>query len=274
MPERVLITGAAGTIGRDLRAELAGRYRLLRLLDVAEQDPAGPGEEIVRADITDVGALAGAMRGMDAVVHLAAVSVDAPFDALLVPNIVGTQRVFEAARDEGVRRIVYASSHHVSGFYPRSHPMRVSDPDRPDSHYGVSKVFGEAVARLFHDKHGIEVACLRIQSWTERPAEPRHLGSWLSPRDGAELVARCLDVERLGFAIIWGLSANTRRWVVQDDLAWLGWTPRDDAERYAEEVGPPPVAPAAKDVLDGAEYVEREHHPRYDRDTSGYGIER
>jgi uronate dehydrogenase len=263
MAKRVLITGAAGLIGSDLRRGLAGRYPLLRLLDTVEQQPAGPGEEVVTADITDAASLTAAMSGIDAVVHLAAIADDAPFDALLAPNIVGTQRAFEAARDAGVRRVVYASSHHAAGFYTRSHPMRVSEPPRPDSHYGVSKVFGEAVARLFHDKHGLEVACLRIQSWTERPTEPRHLGSWLSPRDGVELVARCLDVERLGFAVVWGVSANTRGWVVQDDLSWLGWTPRDDAERFAAEVGPEPARRRPRDLLDGAEYVERDHHPAY-----------
>jgi uronate dehydrogenase len=183
VPDRVLITGAAGRIGSDLRTGLRGAYALLRLLDVREQAPAGDGEEVVPADITDPAALGAAMEGIDAVVHLAGIPTDAPFDAILPANIVGTLRLFEAARDAGVRRVVFASSHHAGGFYPRSHQTRVADPPRPDSHYAVSKVFGEAVCRLYADKHGLEVACLRIQSWTDRPCEPRHLGSWLSPRD-------------------------------------------------------------------------------------------
>lgn len=259
---RVLITGAAGTIGRDLRAGLRGRHGLLRLLDVAEQDPAGAGEEIVSADVADVEAIRAAAEGMDAIVHLAANPVDAPFDVILSPNIVGTQRVFEAALDAGVPRVVYASSHHAAGFWPRSHPMRVSDPVRPDSHYGVSKVFGEAVARLCHDKHGLKVACLRIQSWTERPTDSRHLGSWLSPRDGVELVDRCLVAPGLGYAVIWGVSANTRGWLVQEDLGWLGWEPRDDAEAFASEVSPEPPGLTAE--LDGGPYVGRLQHPKYD----------
>ena len=123
------------------------------------------------ASVADAAAMRAAAEGMDAIVHLAANPVDAPFDVILEPNIVGTQRVFEAAVAAGVPRVVYASSHHAAGFWPRSHPMRVTDPVRPDSHYGVSKVFGEAVGRLHHDKHGLQVACLRIQSWTDRPAD-------------------------------------------------------------------------------------------------------
>ena len=130
---RVLITGAGGTVGRDLRAGLRGRHEL-RLLDVAGQEPAGEGEEVLTADVTDAAAMCAAAEGMDAVVHLAANPVDAPFDVILEPNIVGTQRVFEAALAAGVPRVVYASSHHAAGFWPRSQPMRVTDPVRPDSH--------------------------------------------------------------------------------------------------------------------------------------------
>ena len=259
---RILITGAAGTIGHDLRQGLRGRHELLRLLDVAPQEPARDGEEVVTADVADGAAVAEAPAGVDAIVHLAANPVDAPFDVLLEPNIVGTQRVFEAALAAGVPRVVYASSHHAAGFWPRSHPMRVTDPVRPDSHYGVSKVFGEAVARLCHDKHGLQVACLRIQSWTERPTDSRHLGSWLSPRDGVELVDRCLSAPGLGFAVIWGVSANTRGWLVQEDLAWLGWEPVDDAEAFAAEVEDEPAGLTAE--LDGGPYVGRLQHPRYD----------
>lgn len=259
---RVLITGAAGTIGRDLRAGLRGRHELLRLLDVAEQEPAGEAEEVVTADVTDADAMRAAADGVDAIVHLAANPADAPFDVILSPNIVGTQCVFEAALAAGVPRVVYASSHHAAGFWPRSHRMRVTDPVRPDSHYGVSKVFGEAVARLCHDKHGLRVACLRIQSWTDRPTDTRHLGSWLSPRDGVELVHRCLVSPELAFAVIWGVSANTRGWLVQEDLAWLGWEPRDDAEAFASEVEPEPDGLTRE--LDGGPFVGRLQHPRYD----------
>ena len=260
---RVLITGAAGTIGRDLREGLRGRHELLRLLDVAEQAPArDAAEEIVTASVADGAAMRAAAEGMDAIVHLAAKPTDVPFDVLLEPNIVGTQRVFEAAVAAGVPRVVYASSHHTAGFWPRSHRMRVTDPVRPDSHYGVSKVFGEAVGRLHHDKHGLQVACLRIQSWTAKPTDTRHLASWLSPRDGVELVHRCLVADGLGFAVIWGVSANTRSWLVQEDLGWLGWEPQDDGEAFADDVEPEPPGIGAE--LDGGPYAARLQDPRYD----------
>jgi uronate dehydrogenase len=262
--ERVLITGAAGHIGRDLRAGLRRRYRLLRLLDVADQEPAEPGEEVVRADVTDDAALDAAMAGMDAVVHLAATPIDAPFDAILAPNIVGTQRVFDAARDAGVRRIVFASSHHTGGFYPRSRVTGPSDPPRPDSHYAVSKLFGEAVGRLYADKYGLEVACIRILAWADRPRAPRHLDSWLSPRDGVELVRCCLEAPALRFAVIFGVSANTRACVRNDDLGWLGWTPRDDAERFAAELDDDEPEGLAKRLY-GGPFIARDHDPRFDR---------
>ena len=199
-----------------------------------------------------------------AVVHLAGVPTDAPFDRLFEPNLVGTQRVFEAAVRAEVERVVFASSHHVDGFLPRDRAIRVTDPPRPDSHYAVSKLFGEAVGRLHHDKHGLSVACLRIEAWTDRPTERRHLGAWLSPRDGVELVRCCLEAPGLGYAIVFGVSANTRAWVRNEDLAWLGWKPRDDAEAYAAELArlPDEAEPAGR--LDGGPYVARPHDPAYD----------
>jgi uronate dehydrogenase len=265
VPASVLITGSAGLVGRTLRDGLRGRYPRLRLLDTAEQAAAGAGEEVVRADVADQDAMDAAMAGMNAVVHLAAVPTDRPYDELAAPNLTGAQRVFEAARRAGTRRVVFASSHHAAGFYPRAEgPLRVGDPPRPDSFYGASKVFGEALGRLYHDKHGLEVACLRIQSWAERPTERRHLGSWLSFRDGTELVRCCLEAPDLGFAVIWGVSANRRAWVVNEDLGWLRWTPRDDAEAFAAEVeaATPPEDPAnPEDRFDGGPYVARDHEP-------------
>ena len=166
---RILITGAAGKIGSTLREGLRGRYRVLRLTDIAPLGPARAGEEIVRADLADLAAVEAAMQGVDCVVHLGAIPGEDTWDKILPNNVVGTWNVFEAARRQGVRRVVYASSHHAVGFYRRDRDIDQTVVPRPDGIYGVSKVFGEAVGRLFADKHGLSVACLRIGAFRDKP---------------------------------------------------------------------------------------------------------
>jgi uronate dehydrogenase len=256
--ERVLVTGAAGTIGRALRHGLRGRYLILRLLDVAPQREAGPGEEVVTIDLNDRAATEAAMRDVDMVVHLAAIPHEAPFDDILAGNITTTYSVFEAARRAGVRRVVFASSHHVTGFYPRDESIGPDDPVRPDSFYGVSKVFGEALGRLYADKHGLEVVCLRIGGFGERPTRPRHLNIWLSPRDCVQLVRCSLEAPGVGFTVVYGVSANTRSWWTDDAAAALGYHPHDNAEDFVAQLeGAPSDTPSRRaDWLQGGSFVE------------------
>jgi uronate dehydrogenase len=256
---RILITGAAGKIGRLLRAGLRGHYPILRLLDVAPQEPAEPGEEVVTVDLNDRLATEAAMGDVDMAIHLAAVSREAPFEEILAGNVTTTHSVFEAARRAGVRRVVFASSHHVTGFYARDQTVGPDDPVRPDSFYGVSKVFGEALGRLYADKHGLEVVCLRIGSVAERPTRPRQLSTWLSPRDCVQLVRCCLDAPAVGFTVVYGVSANTRRWWRDDAAARLAYQPQDNAEEFAlEVVGPRPEGRSSlADRLQGGSFVER-----------------
>ncbi|MCC6619615.1 MAG: NAD(P)-dependent oxidoreductase [Deltaproteobacteria bacterium] len=235
-PRAVLVTGAAGEIGRALRAGLRGRYAHLRLSDLAPMDPAGPGEEVVQADVTDRRAVGALVEGIDAIVHLAGIACEHTWERIAAVNIGGTAHVFEAAREAGVRRVLFASSVHAVGFCPRAERVGPSTPTRPDTYYGVSKVAGEALGRLFHDKHGMEVACLRICSYQERPRERRHLSTWLSPGDMVRLVTACLDAPVLGFRILAGTSRNTRRWMTDEGWAEVGYDPRDDAEVWAAEV--------------------------------------
>jgi uronate dehydrogenase len=178
---RVLITGAAGRLGTILREGLRGRFDALRLLDVASLGPGQPGEELVTADVRDLFAVTDAMDGIDAVIHLAGIPHEDTFERILESNVVGTYHVFEAARRQGCARVVLASSLHVTGFYPAETRIGPDAPPRPDSFYGVGKAFGEALGRLYADKHGIEVLCLRIGTLAERPTTPRHLSTWLSP---------------------------------------------------------------------------------------------
>ena len=163
--QRILITGAAGEIGSVLRAGLYGGGRTLRLLDIKPQAAARASEECVTADLADTAALQQAARGMDCIVHLAGVPREGAWEAILPNNIIGTYNLFEAARSAGVKRVIFASSNHVIGYYRATQKVGIDEPARPDSRYGVSKAYGEALGRMYADKYGLEVACLRIGSF-------------------------------------------------------------------------------------------------------------
>jgi uronate dehydrogenase len=256
--KRVLITGAAGTIGRALREHLRGRYAL-RLSDLAPVADPSPNDEVVVADIRDLAQTEASLAGVDCVVHLAAIAEEAPWDAILSLNIDGTYRVFEAARRQGVKRVVFASSFHAVGFHRRAHAIDTEVPVRPDTRYGVSKVAGEAIGRLYADKYGLEVACLRIGSFRPRPDNVRQLSTTVTPRDISELVRCCIDAPPFHFLIAYGVSGNTRNRWISKSWAFLGFKPQDDAERYAAEIAArnEPEAPLSA-TFHGGPYVETE----------------
>jgi len=236
----ILITGAAGAIGTMLRPRLARPGRTLRLLDTAPlpAGPAGPGEESVTASVADLDAMTAACTGVDAVIHLAAISGEAAWERILAVNIEGTYAAFEAARRAGVPRVVYASSNHAAGFTPRSaFPVPDYAFPVPDTYYGVSKAAGEALAALYHHRYRMDTICLRILTCSERPESARSLSTWLSPGDAGRLFEACLTVPDPGFRVAFGVSANTRGgWVSLAEARALGYEPRDDAEDYATEV--------------------------------------
>ena len=234
----ILITGAGGLIGRSLRLHLRGVYRQLRLADIAEQEPAGPGEVVLRTDIRDLAALETAMQSVDCVVHLAGMPGEAPWDTIRALNIDGCYNMFEAAHRQKVQRVIFASSNHAVGFHRRSRVLDDQVLPRPDTRYGVSKVFGEALGRLYADKHDLSVACLRIGSFCfpDRPAESRQLLSWVSHRDLAQLVRRCIDHPDYHFLVAYGVSNNRRSRWSNRHVDFLGYAPQDDSEIYAEEI--------------------------------------
>jgi len=234
--DRVLITGAAGTIGKTLRDGLRGRFGALRLLDVAPLGAARSGEELVTADVRDLAALTAAMAEVDATVHLAGIPHEDTFDSIMQTNVVGTYNVFEAARSQGCARVVFASSLHVTGFYDAGERIGPEAPVRPDSCYGLGKACGENLGRLYADKHGLEVVCVRIGTFAERPTTPRHLSTWLSPQDAVELFYRCLVAPDVGFTVVYGASANQRGWWDLGSAERLGYQPVDNAERWAAEI--------------------------------------
>jgi len=199
---------------------------------------AAPAEEWVTASVTDLGAMTAACAGVDAVIHLAAIADEAPWERIAAVNIEGSYVAFEAARRAGVPRVIYASSNHAVGFAPRSaFPVPDYAFPAPDTYYGVAKVTGEALAALYHHRYGMDAICLRILSCSWRPRTARSLSTWLSPDDAGRLFEACLTVQDPGFRVAYGVSANTRGgWVSLAEARALGYEPRDDAEDLAAEV--------------------------------------
>src|SRR5450830_863016 len=199
LPQRLLLTGAAGGLGRVLRESLKPYTRQLRLSDIADLAPATSSqEEIQRCDLADKAAVDALVQGCDAIVHLGGVSVERPFEEILEANIRGAFNLYEAARRHGVQRVVFASSNHVIGFYPQTQRLDTSVPHRPDGYYGLSKAFGEDLASFYFDRYGIETVSIRIGSSFTEPRDRRMLSTWLSYRDLTELVRRSLVTPRGG----------------------------------------------------------------------------
>jgi uronate dehydrogenase len=231
----VLITGAAGDVGTRLRRELAGRYKL-RLSDIKPMRNLAPGETFVRANVARMADMLRATKGADAIVHLGAWSVEGDWETILAANIAGTYNAFEAARRNGVKRVLFASSNHAVGFYRRDQTIDHRVYPKPDSRYGVSKVFGEALGSLYADKYGLEVYVMRIGNAADRPADKRRLAIWLSSRDLAQLVSIGIDHPGIRFEIVYGISGNRRTWYDNANAARLGYKPQDDSEPWAAEM--------------------------------------
>jgi uronate dehydrogenase len=221
-----------------IRETLEGEFDAVRLFARSEPARLHAGEEVVLGDLTDPDAVRRACEAVDVIVHFGGIADESSFSEILSVNIEGTYNLFEAARQAGVRRVVFASSNHVTGFYPSDTVIGVDAPPRPDSYYGVSKVFGEALGRLYHDKWGLEVVSLRIGIFRPVPTDVRQLALWLSPRDGAELVRCAVTAPDIGYLTVLGVSANARSyWDDGESARLLGFRPQDDAESYADAVG-------------------------------------
>ncbi len=234
--KRLLLTGAAGGLGRVLRVSLKENCDVLRLSDVADLGAAADREEVFQADLADAAAVEAMMADVDAVVHLGGYSVEGPFQPILQANIVGAYNLYEAARKHGVRRIVFASSNHVVGFYRQGETIDASDPPRPDGIYGLSKAFGEDLSRLYFDRHGIETACLRIGSSYPEPKDRRMLATWLSYADLHRLVSACLTTPVLGHTIVFGMSDNAVTWWDNRLARHVGYRPQDSSDVFREAV--------------------------------------
>lgn len=229
---RLLLTGAAGGLGRQLRTRLKPHCDALRLSDVADLGAAAPGEELMPARLEDAAAVHALLQGVDAVVHLGGVSTEQPWQPILQANIIGVYHLYEAARQHGVKRIVFASSNHVTGYYRQDEVIDARDPVRPDGLYGVSKAFGESLSRFYFDRHGIETVCLRIGSAFPEPKDRRMLSTWLSCDDLERLVVASLTAPVAGHCIVFGMSDNTSTWWDNRHAAHIGYRPQDSSEPF------------------------------------------
>lgn len=238
---RLLLTGAAGGLGRVLRPRLSQWARIVRVSDREACGPAASGEEVVPADLADAPAVHALLEDVDAVLQFGGVSLESPLADLVPANVTGLYNVYEAARRHGVRRIVYASSSHVTGFHRQSEVIGLDAPLRPDCLYAVTKCFGEALSRYYFDRFGIETVCLRIGSSFPEPRNPRMMVSYLSHDDLVELVRCALFTPRVDHSIIYGVSDNPVRWWDNARAAHLGFHPKDSSRAFADRFAP--VAP-------------------------------
>lgn len=233
MLKKLLITGANGNLGALCRARLGHLAETLRVSARRGLGEAGEHEEIVYCDLSDKAAVADLVDGCDGIVHMGGQAVEAPWEVIRAANIDGMVNLYEAARKARVTpRIVFASSNHAIGYYKQTERLDAFSPVRPDGLYGVSKVFGEALASMYHDKFCIETACVRIGSCTPEPLDHRMLSTWMSEDDFVRLIERIFMVPRLGCPIIYGVSANSASWWDNREVAYLGWQPQDNAEKF------------------------------------------
>lgn len=234
--QKIVLTGAAGRLGGHLRLPLSRMAGRLVSTDLAEAiDGVADNESYVKADLGDAGAVLELTRDADMVVHFGGIADEAPFEEILHSNIIGCYNIWNAAKENGVRRIVYASSIHAMGMYPKTVAITPDMPHRPDTFYGLSKCFAEDMAQMYWDKFAIEAVCLRIYS-AAPVGNARALGSWLSYPDLIQLVEKSVSTPVAGFTVVYGVSNNDRSPVDNTKAGFLGYRPRDNAEQFAARI--------------------------------------
>ena len=244
---RLLLTGAAGGLGTALRERLKANCDVLRLSDRGQLGTAGPAEEVSVADLADAQAIYQTVQGCDAIVHMGGMSQEGPFEPILQGNILGVYNLYEAARQHGVKRVIFASSNHVTGFYRQDEVITPAHPARPTGLYGVSKAFGEDLSRMYFDRYGIETACLRIGSSYAEPTDRRMLATWLSFDDLHRLITACLTTPVLGHTIMYGVSNNAVSWWDNSTVRHVGFVPQDSSDGFREDLYARTQAPDLND---------------------------
>ena len=234
--KKIVLTGAAGRLGSYLREPLTQMCDQLvssDILPITGQLYAG--EVFEQVDLANYEQVFKLLEGADMVVHFGAIGDEAPFEQLLGPNFVGAYNIWEAAYQQNLKRVVYASSIHAVGMHARQNFIGVDAPHRPDTFYGLAKCFAEDLGRMYWDKRQLECVCLRILSCAQ-VTNPRALGTWLSYDDLIQLVNRAIDSPTTGFSVVYGVSDNDRVPVDNAKASFLGYRPKDNAEQFAEQI--------------------------------------
>lgn len=260
--DRILLTGAAGRLGTQLRRGLAPLCARMRLADRAPIADLQPHEEAAVFDLGDMAATMAACEGVDAIVHFGGAPMERPWEEVLNSSIRGSYHIYEGARKHGARRVVYASSVHAIGYHRIEDHIDANAPHRPDGLYGLSKCFVEDLGRLYWDKFGIETAALRIFSSFPEPADRRHLWSFLSFEDCIRLVTAALTAPRVGFTLSFGISDNAVKPVDNRLAGHLGYLPQDSTEPFRAGVEAKLPTPDPKDpavVHLGGYFVQMGH---------------
>lgn len=258
---KLLLTGAAGGVGTMIRPLLIERYGSLLSSDMVEIKDLLPGETFIKADLEHPDEIDALTSKCDAIIHLGGISIEQPWEPILAANIAGLYTLYESARVNGVDRIVFASSNHAMGFYPRDIVIDHERPVRPDSRYGVSKAFGEALGALYADKHGLKIFNIRIGNVDYRPIDRRRLSIWLHPEDLVQLCAIGLEHPDIHYEIVYGHSDCEPSWWDNRRAGELGYRPRHRSADFREEVlaaDPPPGPGDASEIYQGGTFVLEE----------------
>jgi len=273
---KVALSGASGNVGRILREALPKRGVDLRSAGGSRPlSPLRDGEDVMHGDLRDPAVVDRLLQDVDVLIHMAGTSVERPLPEIIENNLVALHQVYEGARRHGVRRIVFASSNHAFGMHPAQDRLKLDADFRPDGFYGLSKVWGEAMARMYWDKHGIEGISLRIGTAMGRPPEnERQLSTWMGVDDLVQLVMRCIDAPDVGYAAVWGVSANTRSYYDLAEGNAIGYQPVQNAEDWADDIlkQPNPLDAVAR-TFQGGQFVTIDYTPpeRRHRRAPGQG---
>ncbi len=270
--KKVALSGAGGQVGSVLRKALLARGLALRSAGGRRPlQPLVPGEDVMHGDLRDPAVVDRLLEGIDVLIHMAGTSVERPLPEIIDNNLRALVEVYEGARRHKVRRVVFASSNHAFGMYPADRKIGLDAGFRPDGFYGLSKVWGEALARMYWDKHGIEGISLRIGTTMGKPPEnARQLATWMGSDDLLQLVMRCIEAENVGYAAVWGISANTRAWYDLAEGNAIGYAPTQNAEDWAAEIlaQPNPLDAVARQFQGGA-FVSMDYTPSEKRPATG-----